>query len=80
MINTMIPMTAQIPSGSALPTSASTTAALAGTRADAAFGMAPAAAICPAPTYVVVRDRHVAGDVIAQGMFPGSTAWSPPIS
>ena len=79
MINTMIPMTAQIPSGSALPTSASTTAALAGTRGDAAFGTAPAAAVCTAPTYVV-RDRHVAGDVIAQGMFPGSTAWSPPIS
>ncbi len=62
-------MTAQTPSGFAMPTSA------------AAFGtgngIATIAAVCPAPTYVV-RDRHVAGIALAQGSRPGSTAWSPP--
>ena len=70
MITNKTWMTAQTPSGFAMPTSA------------AAFGtgtgVATFAAVCIAPTYVV-RDRHVAGIALAQATRPGSTAWSPPI-
>jgi hypothetical protein len=76
MIETTIPMTAQIPSRFAMPTSVQT-AALRGTGLGTAAGMATAAG-CTAPVYVV-RDRHVAGDAIATP-FPGPTAWSPPTS
>ncbi|MEJ7794568.1 MAG: hypothetical protein WKF50_03385 [Nocardioides sp.] len=70
MITNKTQMTAQTPSGFAMPMSA------------AAFGsgagMATDAKVCTAPTYVV-RDRHVAGIALAQASRPGSTAWSPPI-
>ena len=76
MMNTQIPMTAQIPSGFAMPTSAPTTAALCGTGLGAATGMATAAGRT-APVYVA-RLRFVTGDAIQP--FPGPTAWSPPTS
>lgn len=76
MFETKIPMTAQIPSGLAMPTSVPT-AAPCGTRLGTAAGMATAAGRT-APVYVV-RERHVAGDAIATP-FPGPTAWSPPTS
>lgn len=77
MFDNQIPMTAQIPTGSAMPTSAPMKAALCGTGLGAAMDMATAA-VCTAPAYVV-RDRFVAGDDIA-APFPGPTAWSPPPS
>jgi len=87
MFDNQIPMMAQIPSGSAMPTSAPMTAAprgtgllstgLLSTGLGAGAGMT-IAAVCAAPTYVV-RDRYVAGDAIAKP-FPGPTAWSPPPS
>jgi len=70
MITNKTQMTAQTPSGFAMPMSA----AAFGTGA----GMATGATVCTAPTYVV-RDRHVAGIALAQVSRPGSTAWSPPI-
>ena len=81
MFETKIPMTAQIPSGFAMPTSVQT-AALRGTGLrwtglGTAAGMATAAGRT-APVYVV-RERFVAGDAIATP-FPGPTSWSPPTS
>ena len=76
MFETKIPMTAQIPSGFAMPASVQT-GALRGTGLVAASGMATIAG-CTAPVYVV-RERHVAGDAIATPV-PGPTAWSPPTS
>ena len=70
MITNKTWMTAQTPSGFAMPMSA----AAFGT----GVGMATGATVCTAPTYVV-RDRHVAGIALAQVSRPGSTAWSPPI-
>jgi len=70
MISTKLPMTAQTPSGFAMPISGATF--------GTGLGLATGAAACPAPTYVV-RDRHVAGATLAQGAVPGPTAWSPPI-
>ena len=76
MIETMTSVTAQIPSGFVVPTSAPVMAAASGIRPVAILGASTAAA-CAAPTYVV-RDRHVAGDALVTGAFPGHTAWSPP--
>lgn len=76
MINTMIPMTAQLPSGFAMPASAQT-AALRGTAFGTVAGTATAAG-CIAPVYVV-RERNVAGDAVATP-FPGTASWSPPTS
>ena len=76
MFNTEITMTAQIPSGLAMPTSAPTTAALCGTGVGAVTGMATAAGRT-APVHVT-RERVVTGDAIQP--FPGTTAWSPPTS
>lgn len=70
-----IPMTAQIPSGFALPVSTSLMSAISGSNLEATTGISTSA-VCAAPTYVV-RDR-VAGDALAKGAFPGPTAWSPP--
>ncbi len=64
-------MTAQIPSGFAMPTSAPTTAVGAGAHMAGVAG-------CTAPVYVV-RERLVTGDAIRKP-FPGPTAWSPPPS
>ena len=72
MITNKTWMTAQTPSGFAMPMPMS--AAAFGTGA----GMATGATVCTAPTYVL-RDRHVAGIALAQVSRPGSTAWSPPI-
>lgn len=69
MITNKTWMTAQTPSGFAMPMSA----AAFGT----GVGMATGATVCTAPTYAV-RDRHVAGIALAQVSRPGSTAWSPP--
>ena len=78
MIDNQIPMTAQIPSGFAMPTSAPTTAAhLRGTALGAGVDMATVAA-CTAPVYDA-RERLVTGDAIRKP-FPGPTAWSPPPS
>ena len=77
MIDNQIPMTAQIPSGFAMPTSAPTTAALRGTGLGAGADMATVA-VCTAPVYVV-RERLVTGDAIRKPL-PGPTAWSPPPS
>ena len=82
MIDNQNQMTAQIPSGFAMPTSAPTTAALRGTGLPttglgAGVDMATVAA-CTAPVYVV-RERLVTGDAIRKP-FPGPTAWSPPPS
>lgn len=71
MITNKTQMTAQIPSGFAMPMSAATFGTGAGMT-----GLGNSA-VCVAPTYVV-RDRHVAGIALAQGSRPGSTAWSPP--
>ena len=82
MFDNQIQMTAQIPSGFAMSTSAPTTAAHYGTGLPttgmgAGAGMAIVAA-CTAPVYVV-RERLVTGDAIRKP-FPGPTAWSPPPS
>jgi len=76
MANIQIPMTAQIPSGFAMPTSAPT-AALCGTGLGAGAGMATVA-VDNAPVYVV-RERLVTGDAVFAPL-PGPTAWSPPTS
>ncbi|WP_432479455.1 hypothetical protein [Nocardioides sp. GXQ0305] len=75
MTKIQIPMTAQLPSGFAMPTSAPT-AALCGTGLGAGAGMATVAGRT-APVYVT-RERVVTGDAIQP--FPGPTAWSPPTS
>ena len=62
-------MTAQIPSGFAMPVGAVSGTALGMTETGGA--------VCPATTFAV-RDRHVAGIAVAQAARPGSTAWSPP--
>ena len=82
MIDINTTMTAQIPSGFAMPTSVPTTAAqtiaLRGTGLrGAGAGMATVAA-CTAPVYDV-RERLVTGDADRMP-FPGPTAWSPPPS
>lgn len=77
MFYDQIPMTASIPSGWPMPTSAPKTAALRGAGLGAADGMRSVAART-APTDVV-RDRFVTGDALAPP-FPGPTAWSPPLS
>jgi hypothetical protein len=69
MISTKLPMTAQIPSGFAMPISDATSR-------GTGLGMATGTTACPAPTYIV-RDRHVAGATRIQGAVPGPT-WSPP--
>ncbi len=69
MNNTMIPMTAQTPSGFVMPVS--------GAAFGAALGMTGATGVCSARTYVE-RDRHVSGIAVAPFARPGSTAWSPP--
>jgi hypothetical protein len=69
MITNQTWMTAQTPSGFAMPMPA----AAFGT----GLGMTSGATVCTAPTYVV-RDRHVAGIALDQVSRPGSTAWSPP--
>jgi hypothetical protein len=76
MTKIQIPMTAQIPSGLAMPTSVPTTAALCGTGIGTGAGMA-AAAVRTAPVDGA-RVRFVTGD--AAQPFPGPTAWSPPTS
>ena len=77
MFKTDNTMTAQIPSGFAMPTSVPTTAALCGTDLGTGAGMATVA-VRTAPVHVV-RERLVTGDAIAQP-FPGPTAWSSPPS
>lgn len=67
-------MTAQAPSGFAMPISAATFGTGVGM---ASLGTAAVCAVPTTPTYVV-RDRHVAGTALAQASRPGSTAWSPP--
>jgi hypothetical protein len=82
MFKTEITMTAQTPSGFAMPTSVPTTAALCGTglRGTGLGTGADTATVAArtAPVYVA-RERLVTGDAIAQP-FPGPTAWSPPTS
>ena len=70
MMSNKIPTMGQTPSGIAMPISAASD--------GTGLGMATRTGLCAAPTYLDARDRHVAGVAIAQGAFPGSTAWSPP--
>jgi hypothetical protein len=70
MFSIKLPMTAQIPSGFAMPA----TGAISGTGLGTAE---TTGAVCTATTFAV-RDRHVAGIAVAQAYRPGSTAWSPP--
>jgi hypothetical protein len=41
------------------------------------LGMNTGMTVCTAPA-IVVRDRHVAGAVLADATRPGTTSWSPP--
>lgn len=69
MISNKTWMTAQTPSGFAMPIS--------GAAFGSDLGMTGATGVCTAPTYAV-RDRHVAGTALSEFARPGSTAWSPP--
>ena len=71
MSSNKLPMTAQTPSGFALPISGATY--------GSGLGMATGTAVLTAPTGIA-RDRHVAGVAATQGAVPGPTAWSPPTS
>lgn len=69
MISNKTWMTAQTPSGFAMPIS--------GAAFGSDLGMTGATAVCTAPTYAV-RDRHESDIALAPFARPGSTAWSPP--
>ena len=77
MFDNQITMTAQIPFGIAMPTSAPTTAACAAPVSERAPAWRPSRPT-PPPVHVV-RERSVTGDAI-RTPYPGTTAWSPPTS
>jgi hypothetical protein len=78
MYRTDITMTAQIPSGFAMPTSVPATAALCGTGLPGT-GLGTGADVATVAAVIDARERLVTGDAAAQP-FPGPTAWSPPTS
>jgi Na+-driven multidrug efflux pump len=61
--------TAQTPSGFGMPIS--------GVTYGIGLGMNTGTTVCIAPASVV-RDRHIAGAVLADATRPGTTSWSPP--
>jgi len=61
--------TAQTPSGFGM--------SISGVTYGIGLGMNTGTTVCTAPA-IVVRDRHVAGAVLADATRPGTTSWSPP--